>query len=84
MSIHTIVLGAEVSQDTWKLLRCVVQSKLSRKEGTFWIEEITALVHESSAVEHVNTAQEEVMRIDQVIIDLGILTCVYKRCNKLQ
>ena len=49
------------------------------QEGTLEVEQITTLVDQGDAVEHVNTAEEKVVGIDQIIIDLGILT--YK-CTK--
>ena len=40
------------------------------------IKEVSSFGHEGSAVEHVHTAEKEVVGIDQVIIYLWVLTCV--------
>ena len=40
------------------------------------VEEVSALGHETGAVEHVHTTEEKMMGVDQVIIDLRVLACV--------
>jgi hypothetical protein len=45
-----------------------------RQEGAFEVEQVTTTVHQGNAVEHVDTAEEKVMGVDQIIIDLRILT----------
>ena len=44
------------------------------QERAVRFEEISSLVDQSDAVEHVNAAEEEMMRVDQVVVDLGVLT----------
>ena len=45
-----------------------------REEGTLEVEQFTTFVDERHAVEHVYAAEEEVMGVDQVIVDLRVLT----------
>ena len=49
------------------------------QEGAVKAEQITTFVDQGDTVEHVDTAEEKVVGVDQIIIDLGILT--YK-CTK--
>ena len=53
------------------------------QEGAVEVEKITTPVHQGNAVEHVNTAEEKVVGVDQIIIDLRILTCDNFMENKL-
>ena len=45
------------------------------EEGGVKSEEIFSFVDESNAVEHVDAAEKEVVRVHEVIINLRVLAC---------
>ena len=75
--VHTSVFLREIGENTHLFVRAgeVLGGEVGRQEGAVWIEQVPPLAHHCHTEQHIHTAQEEVVRVDQVVVDLRILAC---------
>ena len=73
----TFVLATQLREDTRHLGRRqeVDGAEIGRQEGALGVQEVPAPGLERGGVEHVQAAEEQVVRVHQVIVDLRVLAC---------